>query len=323
MLFSRTAIFYVGLIILGSGALAIDLERSAANAAPVSTATAPLARLSVISAVPEQPSPTISRLLRQRIQQDLAQRLNVAPDTVEIVGSSLKTWPDHCLGLARPNERCIGGEVRGWQVQVASAQQQWVYRSNQLGHLLRLEPLAGTSEFGSGNFSAETSRLLLEAVAQQVSQPLSKLQVLEVQPAVWNGCLGIFEPDQACTEQTISGFRTIIGDGQTTWVYHLSENGAQIAQNTAASGAQREVKATFVPFNLDSSPEPDLDPQIVFQSKVSGGLVAFVQTTTLSADGTLYREQSQWRNGSDQPTRTVIRQLSPSELDAFQNLLKK
>lgn len=101
-------------------------------------------------------------------------------------------------------------------MQDVSAQQQWVYRSDRTGHLLRLEPLPGASEFGSGNLSAETTRLLLEAVSQQVNQPLSKLQILEVQPAVWNGCLGIFEPDQVCTQQAISGFRTIIGNGKTT-----------------------------------------------------------------------------------------------------------
>ncbi len=322
MISFRTASFCAGLVILGSGTLTIFSERSA-DATPAFPSEA-LSTASTASAVAQnQPSQTISRLLRRRIQRDLAQRLNVAPNTIAIVESTPKTWPDQCLGLARPTERCRGGEVRGWQVQAMSAQQQWVYRSDRTGQLLRLEPLAGTPEFGSGNLSAETSQRLLKAVSEQVNQPLTKLQILEVQPATWNGCLGIFEPDQACTQQAISGFRTIIGDGQTTWVYHLNENATQIAQNTTASGAQGEVKTTFVPLNPESASEPDLDPQIVFQSKVSGGLVAFVQTTTLSADGTLYSEQSQWRNGSNQPTRTVIRQLSPAEMETFQNLLQK
>lgn len=212
-------------------------------------------------------------------------------------------------------------------MQVKSAQQQWVYRSDRSGRLLRLEPLAGTPDFGSGDFSVQTSQQLLKAVSDQVKQPLTKLQILEIQPATWNGCLGIFEPDQACTEQAIAGFRTIVSDGQATWVYHLSGNGDQIAQNATASGAQRGVKTTFSPLNLEPTTDPDISSQIVFQSKTSGGLVAFVQTTTLTTDGTLYHEQTQPRNGSAPPrrtaTRTAIRKLSPSAVEDFQNLLKQ
>ena len=98
-----------------------------------------------------------------------------------------------------------------------------------------METLAGSPDFGRGDFSIETSQKLLATVAQQVGQPLAKLQVLEVQPAVWNGCLGIFEPAQLCTEQTISGFRTVISDGQTIWAYYLSEDGNQILPGTVTS----------------------------------------------------------------------------------------
>ena len=322
MLSFRTAILCASLIILGSGALTIPLGKRSANATPVFTSAEPTGSPAT-SAAPGQPSPSISRLLSRRIQQDLAQRLNVAPSAIAIVESAPKTWPDQCLGLARPNERCRDGEVHGWQIQVKSAQQQWVYRSDRAGHLLRLEPLAGTPDFGSGDFSTQTSQRLLKAVSKQVNQPLTKLQILEVQPATWNGCLGIFEPDRACTEQAIAGFRTIVSDGQATWVYHFSENGDQIAQNAAASGAQRGVKTTFFPLNLEPPTEPDLSSQIVFESKTSGGLVASVRTTALTTDGTLYREQTQPRNGSAPPTRTVIRRLSPSEVKAFQNLLQQ
>ncbi len=320
MLSLRTASFCASLIILGGASALIESTASASSAFVPPTAVA--ADSSEIAQMPQ----AISRFLSRRIQRDLAQRLHVSADDIAILEATPETWPDQCLGLARPNQRCMGGEVRGWRVQAASAQQQWVYRSDRFGQRLRMEPLAGAPEFGRGEFSAETGRLLLETVSAQVDQPLAKLQILEVQPAVWSGCLGIFAPGQACTLQAIAGFRAIVSDGQAVWVYHLSENGDRIAQNATASGALSAVETTFIPLNLEiSSPDAETRPDapIVFQSQVSGGLTGFVKTTTLSADGTLYQEESQWRNGGAQPTRTVIKTLSPAEVEAFQNQLQQ
>jgi hypothetical protein len=311
MLSLRTASFCAGLILLGGFSTASAQSLSTPEPAPV-----------VISQA-ESPRP-LSPLVSRRIQRDLAQRLNVAPESIIIIEATPETWPDQCLGLARPNQRCMSGEVRGWRVQVASAQQQWVYRSDRSGRRLAIEPLAGTPDFGNGDFSAETSRLLLEAVSQQVDQPLENLQILEIQPATWNGCLGIFEPDQACTMIALSGFRAIVSDGQTRWIYHLSEDGSQIAQNTTASGAQSPLQVMFIPIEVDPPAELALDPQIVFQSQMTGDFSGAVNKTVLLADGTLYREQSQLTsNGLSEPTQTVIKTLSADEVEAFQTLLNQ
>lgn len=271
------------------------------------------AQLSLIA----QTNQTPSRLLTRRIQRDLASRLNVTPSQLQVIEATRMTWPDQCLGLARPNERCRGGEVSGWKVVLASSQQMWTYRSNQSGRQLALEPLPNDDPTLSNlnGFSAEVSQQLLETVSQQVQQPIERLSVLEVQSAVWDGCLGIFEPDRACTRIAILGFRTIVSDGETTWIYHLSGDGSQIAQNTTASGAARQVSTLFTPYE---SPRTNLDSSILFQSQLSGDFAGSVNTVALSTDGTLYREQS----GLNQPsTRTVIRQLSSSEMSAFQNYL--
>lgn len=297
-----------GLMILVSG-----ISTVAAQSSIDESLTVPAAEIA-------QANPTLSRLLVYRVQRDLAQRLNVAPNSLQVVETTAQTWPDQCFGLARPNERCMGGEIQGWQVQVASAQQMWTYRTDRAALRLRLEPLPGTADFGRGDFSAEVSQQLLKTVAQQVQQPIADLKVLEVQPAVWNGCLGIFEPGTFCTEIAIAGFRTIISDGQTVWVYHLSEDGTQIAQNSIASGAESRVSTLFMP--IESEQVPDLDTEIIFQSQLSGDLAGSVQITALTADGTLYREQSRVIEG-EAPTRTVIRQLSAEEVTAFMNVLEQ
>jgi hypothetical protein len=301
------------LMLLGSGTAAMAQSSSAPNTPPVESVTPQ-----------SKPTYTLSRLVSQRVRRDLARRLNVAPSTLTVIEATRETWPDQCLGLARPFVRCRGGEVSGWRVQVASAQQQWVYRSDRTGRQLGIEPLAGTPDFGNGDFSVEISQQLLKTVSSQVNQPVSKLQVLEVQPAVWNGCLGIFEPDQACTMQAIAGFRTSITDGETIWIYHLNENGEQIAQNTTASGAKSPVQVVFVPIETEPTAENDLDEQIVFQSQISGDMTGAVNKTLLLADGKLYNERSQFSNGTmSPPTRTLLKTLSAKEVEAFKDSLEQ
>ncbi len=319
----RAASISASVLMLVSGVGAIATQPFAlpfASAQPgMSAITAP-ANHSVPIAQTPQSNPAPSRLLTRRIQRDLAQRLNVAPSSLQIIEATVQTWPDQCLGLARYNERCMGPAVRGWQVQIASSQQMWTYRSDRIGRKLRLEPLAGTPDFGPADFSIEASQNLLTAVAQQVQQPIANLKVLEVQPATWNGCLGIFEPDQACTMIAIAGFRVIVSNGQTSWVYHLSGDGTQVAQNATASGASSSVSTLFSP--IDAEPSIDFESQIIFQSQLSGDLAGSVNITALTADGTLYREQSSL-GATPGLTRTVIRQLTATEVADFQRVLSQ
>ena len=308
----RTASMLASLILLSSGVAVIAAPDASPSPATLSIES-PLLQV--------QPSRSVPRLLvTRKVRRDLAQRLNVKPEAITVIAVSSETWPDQCLGLARPFERCKGGEVSGWRIQVSSAQQQWMYHTDRTGSQLGIEPLTGTPDFGHGEFSVETSRRLLSAVAKQVNRPLAKLQILEVQPEVWDGCLGIFEPGRACTEIAIAGFRTSLTDGQTLWIYHLSEDGSQIAQNATASGATKPLQVVFVPIESEPFPQIELDPQIVFQSQLSGNLSGSVQTTVLLANGTVYREESQ---GTSKPTRTVIKTLPASKVKAFQSSLQQ
>ncbi|NJN30198.1 MAG: hypothetical protein HC824_06970 [Synechococcales cyanobacterium RM1_1_8] len=197
---------------------------------------------------PSDSGPSRSRL--QALQRDLAQRLNIPPSAVQRREAVRVTWPDQCLGLARPNERCRGGELPGWRVRFSSPQQDWTYRTNLTGQQFQLEPLLGRDPSARGELTLSGSQRLLKVAAQQLQRPVSQLQILELQPALWNGCLGIFVPGQACTEIALFGFRALLTDGNTTWVYHLTEDATQIAHNATAGGANPQVSVSFFPRKL-------------------------------------------------------------------------
>lgn len=112
----RTVSIYASLLLLAG--------QGAALAAPSASLSSPASQIA-------QSLPTsLSRRATRRVREDLAGRLNVSPEGLQIVEVTQQTWPDQCFGLGRLDQRCMGGEIRGWQVQIASAQHMWIYRSD-------------------------------------------------------------------------------------------------------------------------------------------------------------------------------------------------
>lgn len=300
------------LLIVGSRAIAAPPHKLSISRSPTSN--------NLFHRTAQTRSNVLSQALVQQVRRDLASRLNVTLGQLQVIETTPQTWPDRCLGLARPNERCMGGATKGWQIQLASPQQQWTYRTDRSGQTIRLTPLPGTLEFGRGDFSIETSRRLLETVSKQVNRPLNSLEILEVQPATWDGCLGVYQPDIACTAIALSGFRVLVKDGQVIWVYHLTENADRIAQNPTASGGKQSLSVSFMPISSEPNSEDELSSNTVFQSQLSGDLAGLVTRMVLTEDGTLYREQARPMGGGE-PTREVVKKLCASEVEAFRNLL--
>ena len=63
----------------------------------------------------------------------LAKLLNVAPDTIVVLGVEAVEWPDGCLGVRQPGVMCTMMIVPGFQVVLASGGQQYDYHTNSSG----------------------------------------------------------------------------------------------------------------------------------------------------------------------------------------------
>lgn len=145
----------------------------------------------------------------------------------QIVNASSETWPDGCLGLGGPAELCSMAMVPGWRVEVTNGQQQWVYRTNETGQVIRREPQNSSAELPS-----ELGDRLLRIAAQSTRTPLTQLQIAAAEPRIWDGCLGIdYGPNTACNEIAISGWRVTIAGNQQQWIYHTNSDGSDIRLN--------------------------------------------------------------------------------------------
>ncbi|MBD2059520.1 hypothetical protein H6F88_26590 [Oculatella sp. FACHB-28] len=252
----------------------------------------------------------LPRAVARQVQRDLSQRLDIPRRNLEIVSFDRQTWPDSCLGLAAANERCATATVEGWRVELTNGQQNWVYRTDMTAQVIRLE----TNQ--NNDLLPEARDRLLQTIAQEESVSINSLRITEAQPRVWDGCMGIYAPDQACTRIAISGWQVIVAGEDQSWVYHLSEDGSRIVQNSTASG---NLTPSFIPTD-GGTPEP-IDSAVVFRAVTSGGFAGIVSEVILTADGTIYRQVSQ--PSSPRPSDPVVEsRLSPEQVEQFQQLLE-
>ena len=72
---------------------------------------------------------------------------------------------------------------------------------------------------------------------------IKDLEIVESTPRTWNnGCLGVSQPDEICTQALVPGWKVVVSDGKQKWIYHTNSNGRllRIAPTQTSSG--NEVK---------------------------------------------------------------------------------
>lgn len=61
-------------------------------------------------------------------------------------------------------------------------------------------------------------------IRDRISPPT--LKIMDYSPETWsNGCLDLPQPDELCTQALVPGWRVVVSNGETNWVYHTNSNG--------------------------------------------------------------------------------------------------
>ncbi|WP_035990624.1 hypothetical protein [Leptolyngbya sp. KIOST-1] len=179
-------------------------------------------------------------------------------------------------------------------------------------------PLPPGEDWGSGDeeLTPEARDRILQNIAIDLNRPVETLRIVATETATFDGCMGIYVPDQMCTMIAIFGRRVVVTDGDQSWVYHThqEENGHGIVQNPTASGSRNGLMPDFIPQPVpEAEPEPEVEPHL-FRAVQSGGLAGSVQETVLLRDGRLVRRENS--------TVVATHQLSDDQVAAFEQVLQ-
>ncbi|MEO1348112.1 MAG: cistern family PEP-CTERM protein [Cyanobacteria bacterium J06635_15] len=100
------------------------------------------------------------------------------------------------------------------------------------------EASAETEETEENELSSEVTESIYQAIVSETTVSQSELRVVEYNRATWpNGCLGLGEPDVACTEALVSGYRVVVASEDYAWVYRTNSTGSVLVLDQAATQA--------------------------------------------------------------------------------------
>ncbi|MBD2608909.1 hypothetical protein H6G81_31425 [Scytonema hofmannii FACHB-248] len=108
-----------------------------------------------------------------------------------------------------------------------------------------------TNEFIKENLTTNNLPRRVEAAvlrdASKRSQiSIKDLKIVESTPQTWNnGCLGVSQPDEICTQALVPGWKVVVSDGKQKWVYHTNSNGRLLRIASAQTSQGNEAKLPF------------------------------------------------------------------------------
>jgi hypothetical protein len=81
---------------------------------------------------------TLSAPVVNSVLQQASHELKLPTSALRIINVQQQTWSDNCLELSDSGVVCTRMRVSGWQVTVADAQNQWIYRTDASGAVIKL-----------------------------------------------------------------------------------------------------------------------------------------------------------------------------------------
>lgn len=248
---------------------------------------------------------------------DLSKQTTLFARQLQVTQYSRQTWSDACLGLAKPGEMCTQAVVEGWRVVVSNGQQNWVYRTDRNGRVLRLE--AQNTANSPNNLPTNVANAVLRDAAQRLNLSSSQLKIVKTERRNWSdGCLGLGRPQDQCAAVVTPGWLVTVEGRQQRLVYRTSARRGAIALDTTASSV---VDGSIKPIRIPTSQlPPALERGAVFRAISSGGFAGRTYETTLFNNGRVVRVLIA-SNGDKLQPQTY--QISRQQVRQFQQLLQQ
>jgi hypothetical protein len=248
--------------------------------------------------------------LANGVRRQVALQLQLPIQALRITSFSRENWTDGCLGLKTSN-LCPSVIVPGWRIQLSAAAQNWFYRTDEQGGMIRAERFETMGTLPNGIQNA-----VLAMASQRTGTLIHELTIGNSRPQRWNHCLGLPSPRETCSLVPTPGWQVVVSNVKQYWVFHVDQDGKRIRLNSTISG-YGSIAPEFLTEGSDWLPV-NTSPAIVFQSiqmsKASGVTNQFV----LQGDGQLLRIKIV---GNRYTPAQRIAILSSQQIKQFRDLL--
>ncbi len=198
-----------------------------ATATPTGKTATPVVRTATPAGKTTPPEGTS---LEQQAQLDLAGRLGLAAEDVEIVSSSKTEMPTGSLGCGQAAATEAPGLIIGDEIVLQAGGKEYVYRSD--GRWLlpcRPVPFPGGSErlavVGTSTADFKVRTLAIADLAERLGIARSAITVKEVVEAQWrDSSLGCPQPGMMYLQVITPGYQIVLEANGKTYTYHTSRS---------------------------------------------------------------------------------------------------
>ncbi|MBC1239729.1 hypothetical protein [Nostoc sp. 2RC] len=98
----------------------------------------------------------------------------------------------------------------------------------------------------SNRLPRPVANAVLQDLASREGISTRELKITNYNQQTWsNGCLELPQPDEACTEALVSGWRVVVSNGRENWIYHTDSNGRSLrlaSANTPSNQLPTSIK---------------------------------------------------------------------------------
>jgi hypothetical protein len=85
----------------------------------------------------------------------------------------------------------------------------------------------------SDRLPPKVAKAVLADLAKLQKIPPEKLKVIKYSQESWSdGCLGLPQPEEICSQAIVEGWRVVVSDGSQEWVYRTDNRGRNIRLET-------------------------------------------------------------------------------------------
>lgn len=163
--------------------------------------------------------------------QDLAIRLGIPEDEIEVLSYEEVTWSDSCLGLGRPEEACLQVITPGYLITLHAMGNNYEYHTDQTGRNIRIGQGPDVIE-GKPGLDLDKPVSIIAAMrylSNLIGVPVSEITFKSAEKVDWpDACLGLPEEGELCAEVIIPGWLIFLQAGAKTYELHTDLNGQSI-----------------------------------------------------------------------------------------------
>lgn len=157
---------------------------------------------------------------------------------LSITQIQVQDWPNLCLEVDVSGQKCDVGTAPGWQIAIAAGNERLVYHVDHSGDVILFNSILSSTlpPLEQPPLPSGLATLVKADLIKTVGISPDQLELAEYSPQTWrDSCLGLLNSQAVCDRHKVNGWRIVLSNGGTRWVYRTDATGKTLGLETSIS----------------------------------------------------------------------------------------